>query len=76
MDIGSLLGNILGTILKYKRDPYVHPYCFLGKANIDNKSYACRLSANKSKEDMATRVDHKGLSGTKPYTLGPDSLIL
>ena len=24
MDMGSLLGAILGTILNYKRDPYIH----------------------------------------------------
>ena len=25
MDVGSLLGTILGAIVNYKGDPYVHP---------------------------------------------------
>ena len=39
MDMGSLLGTILGTILNYKRDPYVHNKGSLNKANIDSSSY-------------------------------------
>ena len=35
MDIVSLLGTILGTILKYRRDPHVH--CEVVK--IDSSSY-------------------------------------
>ena len=38
MDIGSSLGTISGTILGYKRDPYVHPKWFLGGASIASSS--------------------------------------
>ena len=39
---GSSLGNFLGTILSYKRGPYVPmstPYWSLGKRNTDCGSY-------------------------------------
>ena len=39
MDMDSLLGTILGTILNYKRDPYVQYFGPLNKANIDHISY-------------------------------------
>ena len=41
MDMGSLLGTILRTLLNHKRDPYVHPQTSLGIGNIDHSS--CRL---------------------------------
>ena len=39
MDMGSLSGTILGTILNYMRGPYVHYNGALNKANIDSSSY-------------------------------------
>ena len=39
MDMGSLLGTVLGTILNYKRDPYVHNKGSLNKVNIGSSSY-------------------------------------
>ena len=39
MDMGSLLGKISGTILNYKRDPYVHCLGPLSHANINSRSY-------------------------------------
>ena len=39
MDMGSLFGTILRSILNYKTDLYVLSYGFLNnKANIDNSS--------------------------------------
>ena len=40
MDMGSSSGTILGTMLNYKRDPYVHSKGFpFKKANMDRSSY-------------------------------------
>ena len=38
LDIGSLLGTIMGTILNYSRDPHVHSYGSINKANAINSS--------------------------------------
>ena len=40
MDMDVLLGTMLGTILNYKRDPYVDHSGFLNRPNIDSSS--CR----------------------------------
>ena len=37
MDMGSLL--VIGTLLNYKRDAYVHCWGSLSKANIDSNSH-------------------------------------
>ena len=39
MDMGSLLSKMYGTMLNYKRDPYVHRQGSLDKAIIDSSSY-------------------------------------
>ena len=39
MGMGSLLGTILGTVLNYKRNPYVHPQWCLNKPHTDSSSY-------------------------------------
>ena len=36
MDIGSSLGTMLGIVLNYKRNLYVHCLGFASKANIDS----------------------------------------
>ena len=41
VDMGSLIENILGARLNYKRDAYVHPWGFLGKAENDSAPYDC-----------------------------------
>ena len=38
MDMGSLFGNMSGTILNYTGDPYVHPSGSRRKPNIDISS--------------------------------------
>ena len=38
MDMGSIPGTILGTIMNYKKDSYVHCQRSLSKANIDRSS--------------------------------------
>ena len=38
MDMGSLLGTILGTVLNYKTAPYVHHDRFLSKPSIDSSN--------------------------------------
>ena len=43
MDMGSMLGPKLGTLLNYKRHPNVNCYEVLNKANIDSSSYHQRL---------------------------------
>ena len=43
MDMDSSLGTILGTILNYKRDPYVHNKGSLNEVNIDSSSYIAIL---------------------------------
>ena len=43
MDMRSLLGHTLGTILDYKRDSYVHYYGPLNEPNIDSGSGSCEL---------------------------------
>ena len=37
--MGSLFGTILGTVLDYKRDPYVYSSVSLSKANTDSNSH-------------------------------------
>ena len=39
MDMGSLLGSILSTVLNHKRDCYVDCSGSLKKPNIDSSSY-------------------------------------
>ena len=38
MDMDSLLGSILGTVVNYDKDPYVHCSGSLIKANTDSGS--------------------------------------
>ena len=37
IDIGSLLGTLLGTMLTYKKNTYMHSQRSLDKANTDSK---------------------------------------
>ena len=56
MDMGSLLGNILDTILNYKEGPYVHLTLSLGKANSRSSSCANRKAFQKQPQGPLRHV--------------------
>ena len=76
---GSLRGNVLGTVLSYKREPYVHREWSLGSPNIDRSSYAYILNPKPSKKLSPSPPEtpnqyHTYLLGTRrvvPKNVGP-----
>ena len=64
MDISSLFGTMLGTILQYQQDPCVHPQWSRGIPDIGISSYSlsqmksCEMPPLSSKNPKKNRKGH------------------